>query len=83
MKAIKLNKQDSAVIDRIVGSLLETGGAKVAGLGTFKIKQAKERQGVNPKTGEKITIAAHNKIKFSAAKDLKEKVLKFRGGSVN
>lgn len=33
-----------------------------------------EKDGVNPKTGEKIIIAAHNKVKFTPSKQFKERV---------
>lgn len=46
----------------------DTGKALVFGLGTFKIVEKAERNGVNPKTQEKIVIPARKAVKFSAAK---------------
>ena len=39
-------------------------------LGTFKIKENAERQGVNPQTLEKITIPAKKVVKFKTSKHL-------------
>jgi DNA-binding protein HU-beta len=46
----------------------------ITGFGTFKVADRKARMGVNPKTGEKIQIAASKKPKFRAGKLLKEAV---------
>lgn len=45
---------------------------QIAGLGIFKLKESAERQGVNPATGEKITIAASKSIAFKPAKAVKD-----------
>jgi len=46
----------------------------VAGFGAFKTSKRAARQGVNPRTGEKISIAATTVPKFKAGKALKEAV---------
>ena len=46
----------------------------ITGFGVFKTVKRAARQGVNPKTGEKIQIAAAVKPKFSAGKLLKDAV---------
>jgi nucleoid DNA-binding protein len=38
------------------------------------VKDKKERQGRNPRTGETITIAAKRDVSFRAGKELVEKV---------
>lgn len=38
--------------------------------GRFSIKHVAERQGVNPSTGEKITIEARDKVVFKASDSL-------------
>jgi len=43
-------------------------------LGKFKIMTRQARPGHNPRTGEKITIAASQTIKFSASKQFREGV---------
>lgn len=40
------------------------------GFGTFKVQSYKARKGVNPRTGQKITIPASKRPKFSASKVL-------------
>jgi DNA-binding protein HU-beta len=51
-------------------------GKKVTlpGFGTFKTVHRKSRTGVNPKTGQKITIAAKNYAVFKPGKTLKDRV---------
>ena len=44
------------------------------GFGSFVVKQKKERQGRNPRTGEKIKIKASKQPKFKAGKGLKDAV---------
>jgi len=45
-------------------------GARVPGMGVFKVKPQAERQGRNPQTGESIQIAGRDVLKFKEAKDL-------------
>lgn len=59
------------VFDTIKGALKKKDDVAISGFGTFRVKQTKARQGINPKTGEKIQIAAKKKVAFRAAKDLK------------
>lgn len=69
------NKESQALRDEIFAGLKKSGEVKVTGLGIFVVKQRAARQGVNPKTGEKIKIAARKVVKFRASKTLKETVL--------
>jgi DNA-binding protein HU-beta len=50
------------------------GKVALVGFGTFVKVQRKERQGVNPATGEKIQIKASNVVRFRPGKQLKETV---------
>lgn len=67
------------VVDMIVSSLLEVVVAQVVaghpvrlvGFGTFKPKQAKARQGRNPRTGEAIDIPARTVPAFKAGSAFK------------
>jgi DNA-binding protein HU-beta len=72
---VQAAKALSAMIDGISGALKQKDG-KVAlvGFGTFVKVQRKERQGVNPATGEKIQIKASNVVRFRPGKQLKETV---------
>ncbi len=44
----------------------------VTGLGSFSVKDRKARIARNPKTGEKVDVAAKRVVKFKAGKDLNE-----------
>lgn len=46
----------------------------IAGLGIFSLKPIKAKMARNPKTGEAVKVAPHNKIKFTPAKSFKELV---------
>jgi len=68
-------KAVEAVFDAIVKSMSRGEDVAITGFGTFRIAKRAARVGVNPKTGEKINIAASVKPKFRAGKLLKEAVL--------
>ncbi len=63
-----------AVFDVITKSLSRGEEVAITGFGTFKVAKRAARAGINPKTGEKIQIAAAIKPKFRAGKALKEAV---------
>ena len=74
-----LSKVDAAkavdsVFDAISGSLARGQEVRVVGFGTFSVARRKATQGRNPRTGEKISIAASNQPKFKAGKGLKDAV---------
>jgi len=48
---------------------------KFVGFGAFSVQDVAERDGVNPKTREKITIPATKRVKFAAGKELADAVL--------
>ncbi|MGO9019316.1 MAG: HU family DNA-binding protein [Syntrophobacteraceae bacterium] len=52
------------------------GGDKITlvGFGTFSVGTRSQREGRNPRTGEKIKIPASKVVKFKAGKTLSEKV---------
>lgn len=60
--------------DTITKSLARGEEVGITGFGTFKTVKRAARMGINPKTGEKIQIAAAVKPKFSAGKLLKDAV---------
>ncbi len=63
-----------AVFDAITSSLSKGEEVSIAGFGTFRVTKSAAREGVNPRTGEKIHIAASVRPKFRAAKALKDAV---------
>jgi DNA-binding protein HU-beta len=83
--AVKLaqeNDLSKAQSEQIIELLFEeiTNGLKagdevaIPGFGKFAVTNRKERTGLNPQTKEKILIPASKKVKFRAAKQLKELV---------
>jgi len=63
-----------AVIDSIIKTMSKGEEVAISGFGTFRVAKRAAREGRNPKTGEKIMIAASIKPKFRAGKALKEAV---------
>jgi len=80
-KAVSSTKKDAKVIvaavkDSIVDMLKEKGQIRIDGLGTFRVSERAERQGQNPRTGEKVTIAASRIVCFRGGKALREALKK-------
>lgn len=75
---LESKKQAVAVVDALFDIITKTlakgDEVKIPGFGNFRVAKRAERMGVNPKTGEKIKIAASIKPKFRAGKLLKEAV---------
>ena len=66
----------NAVFDSIQEALANGEEVKIAGFGTFKVKERKARTGRNPRTKEEIIVPASNALSFSPAKALKDAVNK-------
>ena len=72
-----LSKRDAgsavdAFLDSITECLVSGEAVSFTGFGKFSPQQRKARQGVNPRTGEKVTIPAAKVPKFSAGTALKQ-----------
>lgn len=63
-----------AAIDAITEALKNGDQVALTGFGTFSVKERAARDGRNPRTGEKITIAAAKVPGFKAGKGLKDAV---------
>jgi DNA-binding protein HU-beta len=61
-----------AVFDTIKNALKMEKKVTIASFGSFSIVKRKARSGRNPRTGEKIKIAASKLPKFSPGKALKD-----------
>src|SRR5205085_2778064 len=59
-----------SVLDGIAGVLAGGGDVNFTGFGKFSVSDRAARQGVNPQTRERITIAASRVPKFSAGAGL-------------
>lgn len=62
------------VFDTIMRSLAKSEEVAISGFGVFLAKKRAGRMGVNPRTGQKIQIAATVTPKFRAGKALKAAV---------
>ena len=63
-----------AVLEGIVSSLTAGEDVNFTGFGKFSVNERGPRQGVNPRTGERITIPGGKVPKFSAGAGLKSAV---------
>ena len=70
------DKAVSAVIAAISDTLVAGEKVQLVGFGTFEVRDRAAREGKNPATGEKITIAATKVPAFKAGKALKDAVAK-------
>ena len=74
-----LSKRDAtkavdAFLDSVTDALKSGEAVSFTGFGKFSAQQRKERQGVNPRTGQRVTIPAARVPKFSAGSALKQAV---------
>ena len=67
-------KAVSAVFGTIADTLKEGEKVSLVGFGTFDVKTRAAREGINPRTKEKIQIAASKLPPFKAGKALKDLV---------
>lgn len=75
----KLTKGDAseaveATLDNIIRALRQGDEVRLVGFGTFSVTNRAASEGRNPRTGEKIQIAASKNPKFKAGKALKDAV---------
>jgi integration host factor alpha subunit len=69
------------ILDEIKTALQKGDRVALTPFGSFVVRARKAREGRNPKTGEKIKIAARKVPAFVAGKSLKEAVGGVRGGA--
>jgi DNA-binding protein HU-beta len=74
LKLSDTEKLVNAFIETVSSELKTKGKVTLVGFGTFAVAHRKEKTGVNPKTGAKITIKAKNVPVFKPGKALKEMV---------
>ena len=63
-----------AVLDAIKSGIQNDGNVTLIGFGTFSVSERPARDGINPKTREKIRIAASKVVKFKVGSALKQSV---------
>ncbi len=70
IKKIETEKYLNTLEELITEELKKGEDFTLGKLGTFKVKDRAEKNGVNPKTGEKIVIPARKAVTFKASKNL-------------
>jgi len=78
-REIGLSRTESAdlvesVIDHISEALLRGEHVKLAGFGTFSLRDKKERMGRNPKTGEEVPITPRRVMVFKPSQVMRERI---------
>jgi DNA-binding protein HU-beta len=74
-----LSKTDSSraiesLLDTVTKTLKKGDEVSITGFGKFSVVKRAARQGVNPRTGERVKIKASKAPKFSAGAALKQAV---------
>ena len=75
----ELSKKDSekalkAFIDTVTEELKKGEKIQLVGFGTFEVRDRKEKESKNPRTGEKIIVPAKKAPAFKPGKALKDAV---------
>ncbi|MGN0613852.1 MAG: HU family DNA-binding protein [Porcipelethomonas sp.] len=75
----ELSKKDSekalaAVVSSITDALINGDKVQLVGFGTFEVRDRKEKESKNPRTGETIVVPAKKAPAFKAGKALKDAV---------
>lgn len=75
----EIKKEDAkkaleATIEAIKNALIEGDKVQLIGFGTFSVNERTAREGINPATKEKITIAAKKVAKFKAGAELADAI---------
>ena len=65
-----------ATVEAIKAALVAGDKIQLVGFGTFAVSERPARQGINPATKQKITIAAKQVAKFKAGAELADAVNK-------
>jgi nucleoid DNA-binding protein len=74
LKKAEVEVAVDSVLELITEALRSNERVDLRGFGSFVVKDRKERQGRNPRTGETITIAAKRDAHFKPSKELTEKL---------
>ena len=69
-------KAVSAVFEAITETLKKGDKVSLVGFGTFEVKERAAKEGINPRTKEKMLIPASKRPAFKAGKALKDAVSK-------
>lgn len=70
----EVEKVVSAMLDVVVEAVASGEKVQIVGFGTFEQRERKERNGVNPRTEEKIVIPASKIPAFKPGRNFKDAV---------
>lgn len=74
LKKVEAEKALVALTNAIQAALQGARKVTLVGFGTFSVAHRKEKVGRDPQTKKPIKIAAHNAVKFTSGKALKDSV---------
>ncbi|MBO5539280.1 MAG: HU family DNA-binding protein [Prevotella sp.] len=74
LSKVDAKKALEAGVEAVKEALQKGEKVQLVGFGTFAVKEQPAREGINPATKEKITIAAKKVAKFKAGAELAEAV---------
>lgn len=63
--------------DMIIDALVSNGRIELRKFGVFEVKQRKPRKARNPRTGDRVDVAAKFVVTFQPGMDMEERVRKF------
>ena len=63
-----------AVLEAIGNGLRHDRGVQLVGFGSFKVTERAPRRGTDPRTGASIALARSQTVRFTAGKDLKNRL---------
>ncbi len=72
MRKSEASKAVDAVFEAIEDALKDGDEVRLVGFGTFSVASRAASEGRNPRTGEKIKIAASKQAKFKPGKGLRD-----------
>ncbi len=70
LSKVDAKKAVDAVLESIEQALANDDKVQLIGFGTFSVVEKEARTGINPRTKEKIEIAARKVVKFKPANEL-------------
>jgi nucleoid DNA-binding protein len=71
MSCADAQKTVDLILDTIKARLTRGEKVLLSGFGCFRVVSRKDRRGINPKTGESITIPGRKAIRFKPSRYLK------------
>ncbi len=63
-----------ATIEEITEQMKKGNDVTFTGFGSFKVTSVAAKKGRNPRTGEEVEIPAHNRVRFTAGKTLRDAI---------